>query len=510
MDSQEINNEGQVIKKKSVKKNYIYNLLYQVFLVIVPLISTPYISRVLGADGIGKYSFSFSLITYFTIFASLGFGIYAQRAIAKYQGNIYEQSKSFWEINICRLIPVSIAIVVNIILYLCGIYGDYSFLMLIFTLNILSISLDISFYFQGNEEFGKLVVRNILIKSICVVLIFILVKNPEDLWIYTLINSAMLVFSNISLWGYLKKLIVKVKLKELKPLSHLKGTIKLFIPTIATSIYLVLDKTLIGVLIPGTYVVIENGVEVIKKISDLENGYYEQTEKIVKLVMTIITCLGTVMIPRNTALIASGQEDKVRENIYFSSHLVWLLGMPMVFGLISIAGNFVPWFFGEGYEECIKLFIPLSFLILSIGLSNIFGLQYMVPKGKDKLFSIALLCGAISNLIFNIILIPKYFAMGAAIASIIAETIVTIVMGIMLRKEINMIKIILMSFKYLISGIAMFGITYALSFNLEPSIINTVLIASSGVIVYLVILLIFKEQILIDLIKKINKLVLRK
>ena len=492
-------------KRKSVKKNYIYNVIYQLFLVLVPLIVTPYISRVLSPEGVGESSFSYSLIAYFTIFGSLGFGYYAQREIAKYQNQKENQSRIFWEINLCRLVSVGIALLLNIMMCLFQVYDKYTLLMWVFSINIFAIAFDISFFFQGNEEFGKLVLRNVIIKAISIACIFIFVKNEQDVWIYALINAAMLIVSNLSMWGYLPKLLVRIPIKSLRPFKHLKGTLKLFIPTIATSIYTVLDRTLIGVLIPDTYTVIENGKEVVKRISDLENGLYEQSEKLVKMAMTIITCFGSVMIPRNSYEISQGNLDKVRQNIYTSSRLVWLVGVPMVLGLIATASNFVPWFYGEGYEKCIPLISIFSVLILLIGFSNIFGLQYLVPSGHDKSFTIALLLGAVLNLILNCILIPFYWSFGAAIASIIAECIVTITMGIMVSKQISLKKIILCSWKYLLSGIVMFIPAWFIGKYLESSILNSIIIVGCGIVIYGVMLLILKEQFLYGFLRKIFK-----
>lgn len=488
-------NDHKSVKKKSTKKNYFYNLIYQLFLVIVPLVVTPYISRVLTVDGVGKYSFSFSIITYFTIFGALGFGYYAQREIAKNQGNNYLQSKSFWEINICRLIPVSVALITNLVLCMFKTYGDYNNLMLIFSINIAALAFDIAFFFQGNEEFGKIVLRNVIIKSLSIAAIFIFVKKESDLWVYALINSIMLILSNVSLWPYMTKYLVKINIKELKPLKHLKGTLILFIPTIAVSIYTVLDKTLIGLLVPGTYTEIEEGKEIIKKYSDLENGYYEQSEKLVKMVMVVITCIGTVMIPRNSNEIANGNFEKVKQNIVFSSKLVILIGLPLCLGIIIISSNLVPWFLGPGFDKSIILLKVLAPLILIIGLSNVFGLQYLVPSKHDIQFTIALCIGAISNLILNVIFIPLWWSLGAAIGTIIAELIVTSVMAIMVRKEVNIIKVIISSWKVLIASGIMFISCFYFSKLFTPSIINTIIIVSFGVLIYFLILLILKEKL---------------
>ena len=495
-------------RKKSIKLNYIYNVVYQLFLIIVPLVTTPYVSRVLTPDGVRKYSFSFSIITYFSIVASLGFNYYAQREIAKYQGDKSKQSKVFWEIVICRLIPTFISLAINLSLCLFHVYQDYNTLMLIFCINIIAIAFDIAFFFQGNEDFGKIVLRNVIIKSISIILIFVFVKNPSHLWIYALINSAMLIFSNISLWGYLPKYLVKVK--GLQPLKHLKDAFILFLPTIATSVYVILDKTLIGLLVPGTYTEIEEGVEVIKKYSDLENGYYEQSEKIVKMVMVVITCIGTVMIPRNTHEYALGNYDKVKENLKISSRIVFLLGIPLVLGIIAVASNLVPWFFGEGYEKCILLMSVLAPLILIIGFSNVFGVQYLIPTGKNFQFTLGVLAGAITNLGLNFILIPKLWSLGAAIATISGELVVTIVMAIMVRKTINFLKIILDSWRYFIAGGAMFLVLFFINGYFESSIINTILLVLIGIAIYFAILLILRDKVMFLGINKVKAKLFKK
>ena len=482
-------------KKKSVKKNYIYNVIYQVFLVIVPLIVTPYVSRVLSPEGIGQYSYTYSLITYFTIFGALGFGYYTQREIAKFQNDKYNQSRIFWEVNLCRLLSVGLALIVNLILCFTHVYGNYETLMLIFSINIIATAFDIAFFFQGNEDFGKIVLRNVIIKTLSIASIFIFVKKQDDVWVYALINAVLLIASNISLWSYLPKYLVKVKMNEIKPLRHLKGTLRLFIPTVATSIYTVLDKTLIGVLIDGTYTVIENGVEVIKKYSDLENGYYEQSEKLVKMAMTIITCIGTVMIPRNSMEISKGNLDKVKTNIYTSSKAVWLIGIPIVLGFIATAPNFVPWFYGDEYEKCVLLISLLSPLVIIIGFSNVFGVQYLVPMGKDTAFGVSLIIGAITNLIMNLILIPFLWSSGAVIGTLIAEFAVTTTMIIIVRKEISVKKIFIYSWKYLIAGLIMFVAVYFTGQLLDSSIINSLALVIEGAFIYGIILLILKDSL---------------
>ena len=467
------------MKVKSVKKNYVFNLIYQILLVIIPLITTPYLSRVLFKEGIGQYSFAFSLITYFVLFATFGFDHYSQREIAKHQDDNEQQSITFWEIFISRNIPVLISLCVHLCLLAFNVYGGHQTLMQILTINILAVGLDVSFYLQGNEEFGKLVLRNSLIKILLTVFIFIFVKSSSDLWIYALISSLSIIISNLTLWPYVIKHIKKVKFNQLKPLKHLPRSLKLFIPAIAVSVYTVLDKTLIGF--------ITN--------SSAQNGYYEQAEKIVKIAMTLITCLGTIMISRNTHEISCGNHEKVKENIYTTFNFIWLLGVPLTLGMIVIASNAIPWFLGADFNYSSTLLMCFAPLILIIGCSNILGLQYLIPYGREKQYTIALIIGSCVNLILNIVLITHFQSLGATIATIIAELTVLFVMCLFVKKDLslkNMFKTIL---KPLIAGTIMFVCLIPLSLCLSPSVINTLIIACVGVAIYGLCIILLRERL---------------
>ena len=472
-------------KGKSIKKNYILNLLYQITLIIVPLIVTPHTARALLAEGIGQYSFCLSIITYFTLFATFGFDVYGQREIAKYQNDKDKQSKVFWEILICKTITTSISLLVLGALFVFDIFKENSIIMFILVINVISTGLDIIFFFQGNEDFGFSVITSIIIKILGATSIFIFVRTPKDVWLYTLIHSLMLLVSALALWCVVVKKINKPRIKELAPFKHMKKAGALFIPAIATTVYCILDKTLIGAITQ----------------SNAQNGYYEQSEKIVKLAMTLVTCLGAVMIPRNTSEIAQGNHEQVKKNIYTACNFIWILGIPMIFGICLIAGNAIPWFLGEGYDYSILLLKVFSPLVLLIGLNNIFGMQYLIPYQKDKYFTISLISGAITNLILNLIFINLWGSLGATIATIIAEFVVTLVMYLFIHKELSSKEMFKTIFKPLIASILMFAIIYPLTLKLIPSIINTCIIVLAAIIVYFILILILKERLTLTFLK---------
>ena len=364
---------------KNIKKNYIYNLIYQLTLIIVPIISTPYISRILHAEGVGSVSFTQALTNYFVVFGTLGFTYYAQREIAKKQDDQHAQSVLFFEIILCRLISASVAVMCDIFLIITGVYGANTLLMLIFLTEVVTVVFDVTFLFQGNEEFGYIVLRSIIIKIVGTACIFIFIKQSSDTWIYALINGLSTFAIGISLWPKVFKKIVKVNIHELKPFRHFLPAIRLFIPTVAIVLYTVFDRSLIGI--------------ITKDVA--ENGYYEQAEKIVKMILVIVTCLSTVMIPRNSNEYAKGNEEAVKNNIYNAMHFVWLLAIPMMCGVAIVASNMLPWFLGNGFQKSILLMQIFSPIILFIGFSNVLGLQWLVPTKKDTKFTIAVTVGAL-------------------------------------------------------------------------------------------------------------------
>lgn len=474
---------------KSITKNYLYNLIYQILLIIIPIITTPYVSRVLGADGVGKFSFSNSIVSYFVIFASLGFGYYAQREIAKYQDNRKKQTEIFWEIIIVRSVSVLMVLIVYFTAMALGAFKEeYTVLMIILSINILSVAFDISFLFAGNEDFSKTVLTNTLVRILNVIAIFVFVKDRNDLWKYTLITVLTVLVANASLALYAKNFLCKIEVKNLKPIRHIKPAAILFLPTIAVSVYAYLDKTMIGV-ITG---------------SDFENGFYEQAEKIVKMVMTVVTSLGTVMIPRNANAFERKDMDAIRQNIYRSVRFVLLLGIPMMIGLIAVSDNMVPWFLGDGYYKSANIMKILSVLILAIGLNNVFGLQYLIPAGEDKKFTISVTCGAITNFLLNLVFIRLFKSYGAAIATIAAETVVAIIMFCFIRKNVPLREILKSSIKYLISGIIMFVPCFILGRILEPSIINTFIVVFTGAVVYLICLILLKDEFFFEIANRLT------
>lgn len=479
------------MKNKSLKTNYIYNLIYQILIIILPLVTTPYISRVLGAENIGIYSYTLSITTYFVLFGSLGIAMYGQREIAYIRDNEYKKSVVFWEIILLRAITMSISLTLFVFIFANG--ENYNSYYKILIIEIIANSLDISWFFQGLEEFKKTVTRNIIVKIISVICIFTLIKKTEDLWLYILIYVLSNLLGNLSLWLYLPKHLIKVKLKDLKIKKHIIPIISLFIPQIAMQIYLVLDKTMLG--------------NILGDMSEV--GNYEQSQKIIKTALTVVTALGTVVAPRIANIISSNEKEDVEKYLENSFRFVWMLGFPIMLGLIATSRTFVPWFLGEGYKKSISLIMIGAPLIMAIGLNNVTGIQYLIPAKKQKLYTKSVVIAAMLNLAFNLILIPYFKAAGALIASVIAEFSIVVVQLLDVRKDFD-IKIILKnSYKYIVSGIIMFIPIYILGIFQEPTIKTTLIQIILGGFIYGVVLIALKDDFVFKTIKafssKLNK-----
>lgn len=473
--------------KKSITKNYIYNLVYQILILILPLITTPYISRVLGAEKIGIYSYTISIVTYFILFGSLGIAIYGQREIAYLQEDKERCSKTFWEIVILRFGTMAISMIIFYFTFARN--GEYSIYYMILLLEMFANCLDISWFFQGLEEFKKTVTRNIIIKIISIVCIFIFVKTQNDLIKYFWIYVVSTLLGNVSLCLYLPKYINKIEIKDLNIIKHLKPTIGLFIPQIAVQIYTVLDKVMIGTIISDKS----------------EVGYYEQSQKIVKMLLMVITSLGTVMMPRMANTYIKGNKEKIQEYIKNSFNFVFLLSFPMIFGIIAISNSFVPIFFGQGYEKVSMLMNIIAPILLAIGLSNVIGTQYLLPTKRQKEYTISVIVGAITNFGINLLLIRKYGAIGASIATVIAEICVTIVQFVYVKKDINISKTLKLSIKYVLSAFIMFAICIIIEKIIQNNLICIMIQVVIGIIIYVGCLILLKDEFINSIMNKVRQ-----
>ncbi|MBQ5845794.1 MAG: flippase, partial [Selenomonadaceae bacterium] len=377
---------------------------------VTPFITTPYISRVLGPDGVGTYSYTTSIVAYFILLASLGIASYAQREIAFHQEDVHAQSRIFYEVVGIRAITVSISLLsYYLIISHCDV--EDKVIYWVQAINILVVLFDISWFFQGLEEFGKIVLRNFVIRILSIAGIFLLIHDASDLLLYIGLMAVMNFLGAVSIWLYLPKYLVRVARNEINPFRNFVVIVQMFLPQIAIQIYTVFDKNMIGILTGSAF----------------ENGYYEQAEKIVKIGLMLVTSLGPVMLPRIASAYAHNDMEAIHHYIMRSYRFVWMIGLPMMFVTIGLIDTAVPWFFGPGYEKVGLLVKIFSGLLLAIGINNVTGVQYLISVNKQNTFTLTVLLGAIINFCLNMILIPSMESTGAAIASVAAETAIALV-----------------------------------------------------------------------------------
>lgn len=420
-----------------IAKNYLLNVIYRVSTLFFPFITIPYLSRILGKKGIGIYAFTNSIIQYFFLIAVLGIELYGTRTIAYVRDDKINRSKTFWSIYLMKIIT-SLVSLSSFFLFLFIVNPQYYFIYLIQSINLLAAMIDISWFFMGLENFKKIVFRDLIIKIVGICLYFIFIHSDRDLWKYTLIVSGTNFIRLLSLWFYMPQYLVKVKIKSHDIIKHIIPNLKLFIPQLASQLYQIFDKTMIGILIDKS-----------------EVGIYEMGQRIIKMSYGLITSLGLVMLPRISNIFTHGNMDKIKNYAVKAFSFVNFLAFALTFGFIGISYNFVPWFFGQQFLGTINIIISSSPIIIFVSWTTVLGSQVALPLKREKQYTIAILVGTITNIILNLVFIPFFAGIGASIASVIAKLLVAIELFYFIRDVLPIKKMFKELWKYLISGIIM-------------------------------------------------------
>lgn len=451
---------------ESLKKNFVYNIVYQILIIILPLITAPYIARVLGAENVGIYSYTYSIAYYFSIFAMLGISNHGNRMIASTKKNKDKMSVTFWSIYAIQFFTFVISIIAYVI-YLTTFAKDNKLILVIQTIYIISGMFDISWLFFGLEKFKITVTRNIIIKLLTVLSIFLFVKTKNDLVQYTFIMVLGTLLSQIYLWKYVGKEVNSIKIDMNIIRENIKPILILFIPVLSFSIYKVMDKIMLG-----------------NMASYEQVGYYNNAEKITNIPMGIITALGAVMLPRMSTLIAEGENKKTEKYIIMSIKLVTVLASAIAFGLMGISDVFSPVFFGEDFSACAPIIILLSITVFFISWANVVRTQFLIPNHYDKIYIFSTIIGAIVNLVLNLIFIPKYQAMGAAIGTIAAEFTLMFIQAFSIRKDINIFKVMFRYLSFIILGLTMMLAVQTIGKLMGTSIKTLIVQIASGIVIY--------------------------
>lgn len=453
----------------SIKNNFFYNAAFQILSMILPLITTPYVSRVLGADGIGKYSYAYSVTYYFVIVILLGLNNYGNREIAKVRDDSEKMSRSFCNMYISQF-SIGIFVLLVYSIY-SSFYASDKVSAIILGLYVVSGVLDINWFFYGIENFKLTVIRNTGIKIFSFIAIFLFVKTSGDVYIYCFILALSALLSQIAIWPFLIKNVKLYKPNIEEAIIHLKGSLKLFVSVIAVSLFKVMDKIMLGILSGYSQV-----------------GFYESSERIINIPIALISALGTVMLPRMTYMFSHNKQGGSKI-IKYSVLFAMFISSSLCFGIMGVSNIFVPLFYGNGYELCIRLYMILLPSCLFLAFANVIRTQYLLPMGMDKKYIISAFLGAIVNFTINYLLIPSHGAIGAAIGTLIAEGVVCFYQCFVCRHGVNVVQYFILSLPMICSGIIMLIVLRLISFSIISPFLQLIIKIIIGAAVYLLTLI---------------------
>ena len=398
-----------------VIKNYLYNLSYQILTIILPIMTVPYVTRIFTSEALGNYVFYNSIVSYFSLFAMLGIGVYGTKQIAAAS----DVSSTFWNIYAIQLIASILAISVYVIA-IFSIPQMGGIIPLIVGITLFAKMIDISWLFSGKEDFKKITIRNTVVRVIGVISIFTFVKSSDDLYLYVFLIVIFDFLGQFVMWVPAKKFIKRPSFNTKIMKRNLHPIALLFLPQVAISLYVVLDRTLLGLL--GSY-------------SDV--GIYEQGQKLISILLKVVSSLGVVMLPRVANLLSERRDKEAQNMVKFSFILYNLIIFPMIFGLIAVNEVFVKLFLGKNFQDVKYVLYVIVFNIMFVGWTNILGYQVLVVRNKNKEFMLSTTIPAFVSVAVNIAVIPFFGYIGASITSVVVEILVFAIQWYYSRNIIN-------------------------------------------------------------------------
>lgn len=467
-----------------ILKNFIFNSFSQLLSIIIPLITAPYLSRVLGPDNIGIESYINAVSQIFYTIGMLGLTNYAAREIAYVRDNKSDRSKVFWEMMVDRIVVFSITLLIFMIV---GYNSPYKSFFIIQIVWLFAMFFDASWFFIGMELFELTVLRNFVVRMLTIISIFALIKDADDFWLYMVLCAASQLVGTICIFPQLTKYVEMVSPKELNIWKHFIPSIKVFLPQFASVLYLQVDKVMLEAICNDT-----------KQIA-----YYSQAEKIIKAPIALITAVSSVMMPRIANEYAKNNIDAIKKYLDFTLQGLMLMAWPVAFGMAAIAEKMIPWYLGPGYEPAIYAMMILAPIIVAIAASSLSANQYFLATNQTRIMTISYSVSACLNLIFNALLIPRLGFVGAAIGTIIAEYTVFIMQYYVMNKQIKVIRTMISCLRYGIYSAIMFAIVVMIGRKFDAMVITTLIQAVVGCSIYVILLLVTKDKLFYLIAEKI-------
>ena len=460
-----------------VVKNYLYNVGYQVLAIIVPLITSYYVSRVLSPEGVGANAFTNSIIQYFMLLANIGIGYYGNREIAYVRDNKQKMAATFWEIQIVKTV-MTVAAYLSFMVFMAFYSGNKTY-MWAQSINLIAVAFDISWLYQGLEDFKRTVLRNTFVKIISMIAIFIFIKSPKDVALYIIVLALSTLLGNLTLWPHAVNNYGHVdRGTKLNPWRHFVPTVTMFVPQIATQLYVQLNRTMLGLM-----------------VDQKASGFYQYSDNLVKLILAFVTATGTVMLPHVANAFAQHDMEKVHKMLYKSFDFVSALAYPMMFGIAGVSMTLAPLYYSSKYAPVGPAMLIESIVILMIGWSNVIGTQYLLPVNRVKDFTTSVTIGAVVNIIMNFPLIHLWGLNGAMWSTVLSEISVTAYQLFVVRKSLDIRKIFTGSWKYLLSGIVMFVPVFWLNTHMKASWLWMLVEIIVGIVVYGVMIILLKPPV---------------
>ena len=455
-----------------VLKNYAYNLSYQLLVIVLPIITTPYVTRIFSSKDLGTYGYFNSIVTYFILLATLGVANYGTKEISGHRKDI---RKNFWGIYTLQLM----ATILSLTLYtlLCLFFsGMQNMMAYILGLSLISKGMDISWLFQGLEDFRLITARNTTVKLLGVISIFLFVKTPGDLYLYVFLLTFFELLGQLSMWLPAIPYIGEPQFDLSYAKKHLKPVILLFLPQVAISLYVTLDRTMLGAL-----------------SSTNDVGIYDQALKIINILLTLVTSLGSVMLPRVSGLLSNGDHKAVNKMHELSFLIYNLVIFPIIAGLLIVNKDFVSFFLGKDFQEAYLAIAIMVFRMFFIGWTNIMGIQILIPHNKHREFMLSTTIPAVVSVGLNLLLIPPFGFVGASIVSVLTEALVWFIQLYFCLPYLKEVPILESLAKIVCASTMMYGLLLsAKPFLHFPPALNVLVYAVLGGLIYLLAILVLK------------------
>lgn len=463
--------------------NAIYQVSFQLLKIGLPLVTIPIVSHALGAQGLGRYNFINSIATYFILLMSIGTSEYSIRSIALVRESRLKRSKVFWEIE-CLNILIGFIVLLFYLLLITQVNDKLYYLIVGIT--VLSSVIDVNWFFSGMEEFKWITSISMIIKLIAFIAIVLLIHKPGDLKIYFIIQSVAIFLPNLLVWSKIFQYIQFTKFDLRTSWQHWTFSIQYFLGNVAINLYTNLNKTLLGIFVTQAAV-----------------GIYTSATQLMSIFIIMADAIDTVLLPRMTHLYSQKNSDKSLQIMEEIINIQLFLSVAAMFGLISICGNFIPWFYGNDFLILEKIIPTIAPVVVLIPLGTSLACQYLLPQNRVREFNKSVIIPAVISVSLNFVLIPNIGIMGAVLASIIAEIVVVFLRLSLIYRETNFRLDLIKIGKYILSGLVMYIVIQTTTSNLESIAETTILQVLVGIVSYFLITQLFGVNPCYRIIKKI-------